>query len=43
MDSYEKNGFGIWAMCLKETGEFIGNCGISIQQVEDEFFPEIVV
>ena len=41
IDSYEKNGFGIWAMCLKENGEFIGDCGISIQQVEDEFFPEI--
>jgi [ribosomal protein S5]-alanine N-acetyltransferase len=26
--SYEKNGFGLWAVVLKETGEPIGMCGL---------------
>lgn len=28
---YEKYGFGLWAVILKETGEFIGQCGITMQ------------
>ena len=41
LDNYEKYGFGLWAVCLKESGEMIGDCGITMQQVEKEFFPEI--
>ena len=26
--SYEKNGFGLWAIVLKETNEMIGMCGL---------------
>jgi [ribosomal protein S5]-alanine N-acetyltransferase len=26
--SYEKNGFGLWLIILKETGESIGMCGL---------------
>ena len=26
--SYEKNGFGLWLIVLKETGESIGMCGL---------------
>ena len=36
MASYEKNGFGLWAVVLKETGEFVGQCGLTVQHVEDE-------
>jgi RimJ/RimL family protein N-acetyltransferase len=36
MKSYDANGFGLWAMDLKSTGEFIGQCGLTIQQVEGE-------
>lgn len=25
--SYKENGFGRWAVVLKETGQVIGNCG----------------
>ena len=28
MKSYEKNGFGLWAIVLKETNEIIGMCGL---------------
>ena len=41
VDSYEKNGFGLWAIELKESGEFIGDCGISLQRIDGETVPEI--
>ena len=39
--SYKQNGFGLWALELKETGEFIGDCGISMQNIDGEILPEI--
>ena len=39
--SYEKRGFGLWAVILKETGEMIGDCGVSMQTIDDELKPEI--
>ena len=41
IDSYEKNGFGLWALELKENGTFIGDCGISMQNIDNELLPEI--
>ncbi len=41
MENYEKYGFGLWAVVLKETGEFIGDCGITIQNIDGEMLPEI--
>lgn len=40
---YEKDGFGLWAMILKETGELIGDCGITMQECDDtgRLVPEI--
>lgn len=26
LDNYKTYGFGLWAVTLKETGEFIGDC-----------------
>ena len=40
-ESYAKNGFGLWAVVLKETGEFIGDCGISLQPIHGQWLPEI--
>jgi RimJ/RimL family protein N-acetyltransferase len=40
-DCYQKYGFGLFAIELKETGEFIGDCGISIQCIDGELLPEI--
>ena len=41
LDNYEKHGFGLWAVVLKETGEFIGDCGITMQDIDGEMLPEI--
>ena len=34
-------GFGLWAAIYKETGEMIGDCGVSMQFIDDEWKPEI--
>ncbi len=41
MDRYRKDGFGLWSVILKETGEMIGQCGISIQGFMGSRVPEI--
>ena len=41
IDSYGKNGFGLWALELKESGTFIGDCGVSLQNIDGEILPEI--
>lgn len=38
---YREYGFGLWAVILKETGELIGDAGISIQECEGQQIPEI--
>jgi RimJ/RimL family protein N-acetyltransferase len=41
MSRYNEYGFGLWAVCLKETGEMIGDCGLTLQNIEGEMLPEI--
>ena len=41
LDNYKKYGWGLWAVVLKESGDFIGDCGITMQSVDGETFPEI--
>ena len=41
MDRYRKDGFGLWAVVLKETGEMIGDCGITMQNIHGQQLPEI--
>lgn len=41
MTRYQKNGFGLWAVILKESGEMIGQCGLTIQNVKDSQVLEI--
>lgn len=38
---YNKWGFGLWAVILKETEEMIGQCGLSMQPWKDEEVLEI--
>ena len=38
---YARDGFGLWALDLKATGEMIGDCGITLQEVDGEALPEI--
>ena len=40
-DNYRKYGFGLWAAVLKETGEFMGDCGLTMQQIDGEELPEV--
>lgn len=39
--NYKKYGFGLWAVVLKETGELIGDCGITLQKINGKEVPEI--
>ncbi len=41
MNRYQENGFGLWAVCLKDTGEMIGDCGLALQKIEGGMLPEI--
>ena len=41
LNNYAKYGFGLWAAILKETGEFIGDCGLTIQNIDGVSLPEI--
>ncbi|MGK6312069.1 GNAT family N-acetyltransferase [Neorhizobium sp. DT-125] len=39
--SYAENGFGLWGMVEKASGELIGDCGITLQQTPSGMEPEI--
>jgi len=39
--SYARRGFGLWAITLKENDEFIGDCGLSMQNIDGNEVPEI--
>jgi RimJ/RimL family protein N-acetyltransferase len=32
---YAEHGHGLWAMILKPSGELVGDCGLTVQSVED--------
>jgi RimJ/RimL family protein N-acetyltransferase len=38
---YTTNGFGLWAMVLKSSGEMIGDCGLVQQEMDGEKLVEI--
>lgn len=40
-ERYRVFGFGLWAVILKETGEMIGDCGITMQNINGFIRPEI--
>lgn len=40
-ERYQKDGFGLWAVVLKESGEMIGDCGITLQNIHGQMLPEI--
>ncbi len=41
IERYRIFGFGLWAVCLKETGEMIGDCGLTMQFIDGQIKPEI--
>lgn len=40
-ERYQIFGFGLWAVCLKDTGEMIGDCGLTMQTIGGVIKPEI--
>jgi [ribosomal protein S5]-alanine N-acetyltransferase len=38
---YRQDGFGLWALVLKETGEVVGDAGLTIQTVDGEDLVEV--
>ena len=34
MERYARDGFGLWAVVLKETGAMIGQCGLTYQDAD---------
>ena len=41
INRYKNDGFGLWAVCIKETGEMIGDCGLTLQNIDGQMLPEI--
>lgn len=41
MKRYEDDGFGLWAAVLKESGDIIGQCGITMQDWDGKRVPEV--
>lgn len=41
IERYRIFGFGLWAVCLKDTGEMIGDCGLTMQNIGGTIKPEI--
>ena len=41
IERYKIFGFGLWAVCLKDTGEMIGDCGLTMQNIGGVIKPEI--
>ena len=38
---YSDFGFGLWAVCLVENGVMIGDCGLTMQNINGTILPEI--
>lgn len=41
IERYQIFSFGLWAVVLKETGELIGDCGLTMQVIDGKIKPEI--
>ena len=41
VERYRVFGFGLWAVCLKGSGELIGDCGLTMQNIHGAIKPEI--
>ncbi|MBP3742132.1 MAG: GNAT family N-acetyltransferase [Treponema sp.] len=41
LENYQKYGWGLWAVVLRESGEFIGDCGITLQNIDGQMLAEI--
>jgi RimJ/RimL family protein N-acetyltransferase len=42
-DGFGANGFGLWALAVRETGEFIGFTGLAVPEFEAYFTPAVEI
>ena len=42
-ERYRDHGFGLWTVISRSTGEFVGDCGLALQRVDDSDTDEIEV
>lgn len=41
VQSYRTNGYGLWAVILTDGDVFLGDCGVTIQEIAGENLPEL--
>lgn len=41
IERYEKDGFGLYAVIRKSDDQFLGDCGITLQNIDGTILPEI--
>jgi len=41
IERYKNDGFGLWAVIRKDDGQFLGDCGITLQNIDGDTLPEI--
>ena len=41
IDNYIQYNYGLWAVIVKENGAFLGDCGITLQEIDDRKLPEL--
>lgn len=41
IERYKNDGFGLYAVIRKEDDQFLGDCGITLQNIDGEILPEI--
>ncbi len=41
IENYNKYGHGLWAVILKDNNQFIGDCGITMQEIDGEILAEV--
>jgi len=41
IERYKIDGFGLWGVIRKEDNQFVGDCGITLQNIDNDILPEI--
>jgi len=41
VERYKNDGFGLWAVIRKADNQFLGDCGITLQNIDGDILPEI--
>lgn len=41
IERYKNHGFGLWAVIRKTDNQFLGDCGITLQNIDGDILPEI--